>query len=392
MPSFIDMLMVTLLVFINILIVRTLAKNNKLLAPYMFFYVTITIELVGPIFYYYILDGTAYRTFTSETLFIYYFVAFFTSIVILTQLNLKMKLNYKNFTFLKLKDGKNIKKIYIALVIAIVVYYLLRYINQFVLVKALFGNYEMRLRSDTTGLIPHWFSVSSIFYFIIPSFYFLYIWHIKSKFAQFVLLSLIGLLTLIDGNRGVFVYLMLFVFIYVYKLKINKYIVLGAGIALYSYYLFAAGTPNMLERLLFSALRRFFVTQGACFINRIQMVANGYDFTKTLNISDDVFVYMYGYGGGAAPTVFWGDVYVNYGLVITLTIIVLTNWILYRISNFVQKNYNNNLFVYWCYCSSVYLLCMSGLTLELLVRLLLAFLNCVIITATAKNGLIKADG
>lgn len=349
----------------------------------------ITTELLGPIIYYYIFDGNSYRTFSDKALGIYYLIAIFSSCIIFFLINSKHTVKLKSFSFEKRGGERSLFYVYTIFTIGIVLFYVFQYRHQLLLVNVLKGNTKDLSRSDTSGLIPHWYTISSLISLIIPSFYFYFYKKIHSEKIQFILFFGVAVLTMIDGNKALFVYLVLFMFLYIYKLKINKYIVMSIFTAFFLYFMLKGGDFTKIGAVVQSAVRRFFVTQGACFINRIQMVLDGYDFSMSPRISTDVFRYMYHYNGGAAPTVFWGDIFVKYGITVVFLVIILTNWMLYRCSQYIYRAYSNNNFIYWAYTSIAYMICMSELSIDHLLRIFIVIINCIIFLATVgkKQGL-----
>lgn len=374
--------MVLFVIMINIFVIKELRAKNQLLSPYMFFYIMISIELIGPLVYYYVLNGDSYRSFSENALLLYYFMAVFASFVFLFQIKFRKRVTIKGFHFYKRGREKILFRVYMVLVITIVAYYLIAYRHQLLLLNILRGNNDSLIRSDTSGLIPHWYAISSLISLVVPSFYFLYSKKIKSPIINYILFFTVAFLTIIDGNKGLFVYLILFMFMYIYNFKMNKYTVSSALAAFFLYYLLKAGSISQIGIIIESAFRRFFVTQGACFINRIQMIFDGYDFSNSERISQDVYTYMYHTSGGSAPTVFWGDIFVKYGLIVLIIIIVISNWFLYRFSEYIQRDYYDDRFMYWSFSSIAYMLCMSELSFDHILRVLLVLFNCIVFLAT----------
>ena len=385
MDEFIHVILLLPIIFLNIYTYRTLIKQDEILSPYTFFYIMISIEFVGPLIYYLLLNGQSYKSFSEQSLILYYIIALFLFCISLIQIKSKPTIYLSRSRLCERGRKKTIFNIYIVVVMVVVILYLIRYRHQLLLLNVLQGHSDNLIRSDTSGLIPHWYTVSTFTSLIIPSFYFYILNKIRSEFARFILFFAVAFLTIIDGNKGVFIYLVLFMFLYVYKLRMNQYTILATGAAFYIYYLLKSGTGSNLDIIFKSAIRRFFVTQGACFINRIEMLLVGYDFSQAPRISADVYQYMYHTSGGSAPTVFWGDIYVQYGLVVLLIIIVISNWILYRLSCLIIKKYSNNLFLYWSYASVAYMLCMSELSFEHIFRYLAVLFNCLIFFVTVRK-------
>ena len=384
------MLLVILLINIclAISIFKNLKNKNMLLTPYTFFLILATTEFIGPLIYYLILEGESYKKFSNNALLVYSMIVLFFYITVAIQINLKKTFRF-NMKRLVLKGSKEIYyKVFIFVIIFIVIIYIFINRNNLLLINLLKGNNEDLSRSDTTGLIKNWYLFSTIIILILPSFYFYYIDKIKSNMLSFFLFLLVGIMTMIDGNKGLFIYLVLFLFIYIYRFKVNKNIVIYVLFAFFFYFLIKGSDVSAIMMTINSAIRRFFVTQGACFINRIQMIMDGYDFSNSIRVSSDVFLHMYGYSGGSAPTIFFGDILVNNGLIVMLISIIVSNNLFFRISNYLNDNYKDNHFLYWSYASIIYTLCMGEISSDHLIRvLIILFFVFVYLMLAANNSL-----
>ena len=231
MLTFVHICMVLIVLFIDILVVLELKGKGQFFSPYMFFFIMISVELLGPLVYYYILEGSTYRMFSDESLRIYYYIALFSSCVFYFQIKSRKRVKFKEPRTYKVSNKERVFHFYMVAVLIIVAFYIIRYRNQLLLLNVLQGNTETLVRSDTSGLIPHWYTISTLISLVIPSFYFYYSKSIKSQFISFLLFFSVAFLTIIDGNKGVFVYLILFLFMYVYRFRVNKYVVLSVVMA-----------------------------------------------------------------------------------------------------------------------------------------------------------------
>lgn len=359
---------------LDIYIFRVLYKKNELFSPYTFFSFVISVELLGPLYYYIVLNENAYRDFNEETLTIFCMITIFVFFIIA----LVPQINYIFSIKIPIVScGKKIIFYIYTLVVTLVIMGLLyNYRNELLLVAILGDNNINLLRNDETGIIPHWITISSFISCIIPSFAFFYIKYIKSYCLKFILITFIGILTMIDGNKAGFIYIIIFSIIYVYKLKPNIYMLISTLLAFTGYFMIKGITElDQVDSVAIdSPFRRFFVSQGAGFINRIQMVSDGYSFSSSRRIAEDVFYYIYGYEGGA-PTVFWGDIFVEYGYVAMIFSILISVWIFYGISKKIYIYYYDNYFIYWCYSICIECLCFAEIGVSNLLRITLVFIT-----------------
>lgn len=215
--------------------------------------------------------------------------------------------------------------------------YILIHFDKFALVKML-KTKSLPRRSDTTGELPHWFSIYLLITTIVPASYF-YITRNKNLVRKiigfFIVLCFLG----IDANKGSIFLFIVYIAIFKFKklISVKNVFLVFIGMGLYLFLMVGdfnlKNSENNLH--LAGAFRRTFVTQGAGIPNRIEMKNNGYDWKHT-RISKDVFEYVYGNDEGAYPTFFAIDIGIKWGwfcmyivcMLISLSLAVLSKKIL----------------------------------------------------------------
>lgn len=355
-------------------------EHKKSLA--VFFLMIFTV-FYGPSFYYIVLSGTAYSRFNSTDLIDYMMIGSMS--LLFYSLFIILKNNFPSIKLIKIK-GINTEwavRFYFSAIFFIVAFYVLLFRNSFPLIQSLLFNNSI-LRPDTTGSIPYYFTFSVFMHFILPSFYFYILQNYKiSKLKNTIILSMVVFFLIIGGNKGILVYFFIFYWVYIYNMRINFKIILMAIFSVLLYKVLGAGFTTLNEGFsiiteLSAPFRRFFVTQGAMLINRIDMVNSGFEFDPSLNISTVVSRYVYGIDIGAAPTYFIGDLIIKYGkfggFIFHLPIVFL----LFIVSKNIDKT--KNIFNKWSFFSIVYILGMSGLGDSFTYRTLAIVLNLGIVS------------
>jgi hypothetical protein len=219
---------------------------------------------------------------------------------------------------INIKDNIYIKIYFLLFLVPILAYYAL-YFKQFPMVQ-LFITGNLIDRPDMDGSIPHFFTVSVIVAIIIPSIYFFYFDKIKSLKLHFFINIILVLLFVPPGHKGFVIYYAIFMWLYIFKGKIDLKLFLVFIFLMFLYMITKGITEinsEIISYMMNSPFRRFFVTQGACFIHRIDMINEGFDFINNANIRGlkfDVFAHMYNTTSiiGSAPTFYTGDFLVKY--------------------------------------------------------------------------------
>lgn len=210
--------------------------------------------------------------------------------------------------------------LFVMCVIAIVVIYLVRFRDGLPFYQAVFHNFKMQDRPDTSGDIPHWFTISAIITIALPTFYLYY--HQKRSFHRvfnLFLISLISLAMVMGGSKGFVAYWFIFLWAYLWKMRIDGRVVMAALIAVvFTSIIMGGSLTNISIAYLKSTagygFGRFFLTQGAMLVNRFEMVLQDYPFNDT-RLSEQVYPFVYGEGGGSAPTYYLGDLLIQFGFV-----------------------------------------------------------------------------
>lgn len=287
------------------------------------FFLLSFMELYTPAYYYVVASSKAYLQFGVETLRVYILMstAAFLSYSVILALFQRVTFKSTHLTVTRWDVPPAAAGCMLLLVLGIAVFltlYVVYYREGLPLYQAIFHSTWIE-RPDGSGAIPHWFTVSAFFYIAFPCFYLYY--HQKRGFSWVVNLVLIGALSLymvIGGNKGFVVYWFLFLWVYLWKMKVDGRIV-TAGILCVAVLMviMTGGTDSLsFDGLLAGAkygMSRFFLTQGAMLVNRIEMIRQGFQFDLS-NITLQVFTFAYGKEGGSAPTYYLGDLIVQFGL------------------------------------------------------------------------------
>ena len=319
---------------------------------------------------YYFLGGTSYRLFDDST-----FISYmnYSSLIIgvnaffLIIKNSTIIKPIKNDFLVRLKNGSvNLYLLsYFSIILLITLGYISYYFKDFPLISFLLTGILMD-RPDTTGSIPHFYTISTIMLFIIPSIYIYFLNKIKSNTLHVIILALIGCFLAISGHKGMITFFAIFYWYYVLQHKINfKFIIIICVLLLV--YSATKGINNFsletLEYLMNSPTRRFFVTQGACMITRFHMVDINYVLNNIEPIKNQVCNVMHqseiNAASCSAPTFFIGDIIIKHGFVVATIVYILSAAIIFWIIKIIDINYNNNLFIKWNLFCFLYLIGMA---------------------------------
>ena len=346
--------------------------KNMFVLPYTFFVLMIVIEFMGPLVYYYVLNGTAYRLFDNFSLNVFccIFIVFLSTTIFITYLHGKNIVYRKRDIFFS--KGIYRYDIFIFIFLVFVGVYIFLNMKQLLIFRVINGETADISRSDTMGYIKHWFIMSNIINIFIPSFAIYSSYNkCRSDVIVYIYFLVGSAITLIDGNRGVFVYLVIFYIIFFKKYKITMSDFFSVFVVFLVFSVFA--NRQLSDSTVWESMcRRFFVTQGACFINRVYLHSVGYNFDNDIRISNQVFKLMYGYDIGSAPTVFWGDILCRYGYFFMFVILILSNYLIYCISEYIRKQHYEDYVLYWFYCYCVFAICMSEISIPNVVRIMMA--------------------
>lgn len=265
--------------------------------------------------------------------------------------------------------------LFVMCVIGMVVIYLVHFRDNFPFYQAVFRNFKMEDRPDTSGAIPHWFTLSAFIVVALPTFYLYY--HQKRNFHKITNLALICLLSLamvLGGNKGFVVYWFIFLWVYLWKMRIDGRVVAAALIAIiFTSIIMGGSLTNISISYLKSTAEygfgRFFLTQGAMLVNRFEMVLQDYSFNDT-RLSEQVFPFVYGEEGGSAPTYYLGDLLIQFGFVGGFLLHLLVFMVLAIIGQYLDRQEFSEYKTYLFFCVQ-YFLGMAEISMPFLYRLLL---------------------
>ena len=309
---------------------------------YFLYYALSVTVLYTPAIYYTFEMGTSYRLFSEESLAIYqmlsigiFIVMFIADCIAKSMYPAPPQIISKKETDAGTPAG--LKTLFFMFAAFLLVYILI-YFNKFALVT-LIKTGTLPRRSDTTGELPHWFSIYMLITTLIPASYF-YITKNKSLLHKiigfFIVLFFLG----IDGNKGCIFAFCVYIAIFKFKklLSLKNIFLVFMGMILYLFLMtgnfnFTNGENNS---HLQGAFRRTFVTQGAGIPNRIELKNNGYEW-QHFRISKDVFEYIYGHDEGAYPTFFAIDIGIRWGWPCLYAVCMLVSLLLAVLS---QKIFN----------------------------------------------------
>lgn len=334
----------------------------------------------APAFYFSFLGGTAYKVFSNVT---YAQYLLFSSLMFFVfSLFLYLKNNYIKFKPFKgdyVEKPNKLVRIYILTVLFVVLGYMFIFIERFPIYHLILKA-TMVERPDVTGNIPLYYTFSTFIFFILPSFY-LYYFKTFNNLTKVVLFIAISFLLISGGNKGVLVYFYLFTWLFILSGKINYKLILMIAASFIAYVSITGGAIT-------SAIRRFFVTQGAALLARFDMINYGFEFNEDI-IDKQVFWYLYGYKNGSGPSFFAGDLIINYGIMIGVCFTFLIMLTLVIISKLVDTFFSQSLFILWSFTVILYLVGMGSLDFPTACRIFALVLNVAVIIALEKLPDIK---
>ena len=349
------------------------------------FFLLLSTIFYTPVLYYLYLDGNSYRKFSEATLNQFILLSSILFLTFFLLLIFKQTLSFKkrNKTFTYNKRSNILVKIYIFSIILFVLSYIIIYHDKLPLFMNSSGMNIEGYRPDVSGGIPFYFLFTTL-QLIIPSFYFYYLKELKEKKIFHLLAFILVSLTLIvGGNKGILLFFYMFIWIYEYKFRINIKIFVMFVFAFGVYMYLKIGTltfnKESMDYMLESPIRRFFVTQGSGFINRIELLNIGYIFVEPISIKEHVHQYIYSRTGGAAPTYFLGDYIVKYGIWIAMFLHFVITSTIVIFSRYIDMFHKKDLFVGWSFFIILYLIGMAEIEIPFLYRLIVLIANALII-------------
>jgi len=312
----------------------------------------------------------------------------YSSVVLFAYLLLYMLVYMTKFNFRTYKfnlQASLVLKFYFLIAVGGIIFYYILFFMQFPVVHFIRTG-QIIERPDLTGAIPFFFAMSSLAFIIIPSFYF-YFFNAMNKIQHVLINTLIICILVLAGHKGIVVYYFIFIWLFVFKTKFNIKVLILFLLSLVIYLLTKGITEinsQVIEYLLTSPFRRIFVTQGGCFLHRVDMLNEGYSYLQAnpRGIKFDVFDHMYNIDGvtGSCPTFFSGDLLVKYGNVVTLVLFIVVSYVVLLTS---KASYyircDRKLFLYWNVYLSIYFIAMSGIGFSNIIRIVVIIANMVTI-------------
>ncbi len=346
---------------------------------------------------YYIFGGTSYKIFNNESFINYLWLSIFIFFV--------------NIIFLVLKQTsiipfiRPIKKIitvenrmtlavaiYFAFITLVLIMYIGMYANNFTLIHYI-RYAEIIKRPDSVGSIPHFYIMSTFLMMIFPSFYFFRAKKITKIYEHFIWLMLITFFSVVAGHKGLITFFMIFFWYHIleHRIDIKLLTILLILLVIYALTKGVAINTHTLSYLTESPLRRFFVTQGACMINRLYLVDINYFWDSQIYIKDQVCASMshVDIGDCTAPTFFIGDLIVKYGYFTALLIYIIVLALIFFVIKQLDFYAKDNLFVKWNLFIIFFIIGMSEISIYSSIRIAVILFNLFFVTFLSKIKLHK---
>lgn len=378
----VDFLLLSIITFIFVIYTFFLKKDYKKIT-FLYSLALITIFYTPSLYFF--MGGEVYRFFSNKSLIDFFHIATYTILIYLILSFIIDSLSLKKSS-LYISSNTFVKSYFLLFLIPIILYYII-YFKQFPLVNILLGH-GLVDRPDLTGSIPHFYTISTIVSIIIPSIYFFYFKEIKSKYMHLFINVIMVFLFVASGNKGFLAYYLIFIWIYIFKGKLDIRVFLMFVFSLVIYAVtkgLLEVNPELFSYMMNSPFRRFFVSQGTCFIHRIDMLNEGFDFINNANprgLKFDVFSHMYNTTDvvGSAPTFYMGDFFVKYGQQFAFLMFIIISSILLYTSKFLyQLETNIRLFIYWNIYAILFFIVMAEINIINFLRIMLGITNIYIV-------------
>ncbi len=373
-------ILLTLLAFWVIILL--IVNNDKNKIGFLYSLVILIIFYTPNLYFFF--GGTAYGFFDEKSLdeYILYssIVMLLYGLVYMVTYGCKISLsNYQLF----FKESVLVKLYFFTIVSTSLIYYAY-FFSHFPTVHFLLEG-ELIERPDLTGEIPFFFTVSTIAFVVLPSAYFFYFSRF-SKYQHFAINVVIIFVFIAGGNKGLVVFYFLFLWLYTLGAKLDFRILILFLISMGIYLLTKGVTEinaEVMEYLMSSPFRRFFVTQGSCFLFRLDMISDGYSYLQAdpRGIKFDVFARMYNTEVvGSCPTFVTGDILVKHGYAVSLLLFIIISFVILSLSKIsFHLRCNKKLFLYWNIYFIIYLVVMSGLGSSNIFRITFVICNFILI-------------
>ncbi|NNF70247.1 MAG: hypothetical protein HKN01_10785 [Acidimicrobiia bacterium] len=343
--------------------------------------IVLPVIFLGPSAYY-AFDGTAYRVFTSDALDAYRWVSCAVFLIATLAFVFRNRVVESRLPDREVNDPSGDSptvRAYLAFVALAVVVYVLVFLPRWPVVN-LITDGELIRRPDSSGSIPFFFTASALTHVVLPSAYLLFREKL-STWAHLAALAGVATLLALPGHTGIVAFFFIFIWVYVFDAKFDRRLVAIVAVLLLAFAI-SKGSASLeiatWASLAASAVRRFFVTQGAGMIVRISMVSSGFAFGSE-PIKNSVFEVIYGRADGSAPTHFIGDLIVRWGYGAAIASFVVFMAIVVVLGTIVDKWYRGNLFLTWHLYVVLYFFAMSEIGTANLLRLLVVVVNLTLV-------------
>ena len=383
LPEF-CVLTISVCLFLGVILYNRLHRG-----PLCIFFFLIFTELYTPAYYYVMTSTESYVHFGVETLRTYIWMSTAAFLVYSMILAVFQRVDFRPSRLAVTRWGipapaaKSFLLLLVVGITALLVLYLAYYREGLPLYQAIFHSTWLD-RPDTTGGVPHWFTISAFLCVAFPCFYLYY--HQRCSFSWFTNLLLIGAVSLfmvVGGNKGFVVYWFLFLWVYLWGMKLDMRILIVGGISVIVLLIIMTGTTDVFSLSGFLSgleygIGRFFLTQGAMLVNRIEMIRQGFVFDLS-SITAQVYTFVYEQDGGSSPTYYLGDLIVEFSLLRGFLLHLVVFTILAAISRWLAcqpfSEYKTWLFFCIQYFLGINSICSSFLfRLALVIALLLMFM------------------
>jgi len=241
-------------------------------------------------------------------------------------------------------------------------------------------------RPDGVATVQHFYSFSTILYFVLPAFVF----YLRDKVSGRVftlLLFIMGVGLGVGGHRGVLAFYLIFIWWFLWQKVISWKMLLGVAFA------FLANTINTLvtrgellslpDNLRKGSLR-FLVEQARGIPARIEMVNTGVVFEQGVSIKRQVAQYFWPSSTGTMPTAWFADLFVQFGWIGALAgffmVVVSILAIIYFAGMFADT-----LYFKWAIMSLLFLLFSAEITAYSSIRMLVILGNFLVLTGCWAN-------
>lgn len=386
------------LLIVSFVALTLLFFNQKLYRfPSFFIYWGAIIIFVCPATYAYF-DGEVYRVYKGEAETQFYILGFLSVwLIVLFYIFRNIALIFMDRSFSINVDSRNLSvspcwRIFVIISLGYSVLYFLAHINHWPIFKMITGDFLVRPDIDSEGF-QFYFFTSVVYQVVLPVIFFQYfVAHRRKKIRNFILFSLLVLFLIAGGNKGIMLYFFIFCWLFVLRNK-NILVVLFLVVVSLLVYALAKGVTvgydTLANYLLESIFRRIFVTQGIAIPNALEMHVQGMNFysMSSNEVKRAIYEFVYGSGPGSMPVFFTAELYLRFGITISVMLSLFVIFGLAVFSSIIERH--RNLSLYWCGFYTFFVFVMSGISEANLYRFAFVILIATFIIMANKKGWIK---